>query len=247
MATPQVPTIDTAIEIARVAASDRRVSAVAVFGSVARGDADERSDIDLLVVGSANLRPTQIRSRIPSDLESCFHASLACHTRRDLRALERLGAIFVTHLRRDAVVLMDQGRWLTRFVSSTRTSRINVPRELQRQRERVSPYRSARAFAGYYDLALGHLYAIGKSVAMIRLAALGDYEFNRERIFEKMVALDSRNRTPVRILRSFKPFYDQQSTLGRLTSPGTRDQLAAGVAAVDFLIEGSTPARSWSS
>lgn len=105
----QPPTLDALRakrdDILRVATA-RRVSNVRVFGSVARGDADADSDVDIIV-------------DLPSDVHGFRAFGLLEDVRRDLEALlgckvdvvtlrgrfSRDGAVVAEHMRRDAVPL----------------------------------------------------------------------------------------------------------------------------------------------
>jgi predicted nucleotidyltransferase len=60
----------TARRVAHALAEHRGVSAVLVFGSVASGHVDERSDVDLLVVGRSRPPPLGARRRVLSGLGS---------------------------------------------------------------------------------------------------------------------------------------------------------------------------------
>lgn len=97
------------------ALSTRPASAEALFGSVARGDADALSDRDVLIVDD-NIETLAARS---AQLKA-QGASVACYTFAKLEALAAHGALFVQHLKLEARIGRDHGgrlkRLLTEFV-----------------------------------------------------------------------------------------------------------------------------------
>jgi hypothetical protein len=89
------------------------VSAEALFGSAARGDADSLSDRDILIVDD-DVDALAARS---AELES-KGASVASYTFAKLMALSARGALFVQHLKLEAQVIRDEGSRLTKLLAS---------------------------------------------------------------------------------------------------------------------------------
>jgi predicted nucleotidyltransferase len=71
--------------------------AVMLFGSVARGDASEGSDVDVLAVAPR-----------PRTAKAMGRVSLTIYTEEHLRALARKGSLFICHLRAEGRVLRDR-------------------------------------------------------------------------------------------------------------------------------------------
>lgn len=90
-------------------------SSEALFGSAARGEADALSDRDILIVDN-NVKRLAARS---AELEK-HGASVASYTFAKLAALADKGALFVQHLKLEAVVTRDEGGRLSRLLDGFR-------------------------------------------------------------------------------------------------------------------------------
>lgn len=88
-------------------------SAEAIFGSGARGDTDKVSDRDYLIVDDDVSRLRRRTVELAAD-----GWSVASYTFDKLEALSSLGALFVQHLKDEAVIQRDEGQRLTRLLSS---------------------------------------------------------------------------------------------------------------------------------
>ena len=93
------------------------LSSTALFGSAARGDKDEFSDNDCLVVG--NDRGSVFRCRCPSPQGF----SCSTYTWRKLNYIANDGSLFVAHLRKEAVILNDPLRRLRTLLDNYRPHR----------------------------------------------------------------------------------------------------------------------------
>lgn len=82
---------------------------VYVFGSVARGDRDPRSDLDLLAVvadGRGKVEESEVFSHVPPDLAD-LEASISWYGRRRLGTMFANGELFGWHLHQEAVPLFE--------------------------------------------------------------------------------------------------------------------------------------------
>lgn len=82
---------------------------VYVFGSVARGDRDPRSDLDLLAVvadGRGKVEESEVYSHVPPDLAG-LEASISWYGRHRLGTMFANGELFGWHLHQEAVPLFE--------------------------------------------------------------------------------------------------------------------------------------------
>lgn len=104
------PAIEAALArlVADVYASDRRVIAVVLFGSFARGDAVPGSDVDLLVVLDADNR--RFMDRIPDFLPDSFPVGVDVipWTFAELEGRVAEGDRFAMAILRDGRILLDR-------------------------------------------------------------------------------------------------------------------------------------------
>ena len=101
-----IPTVDDAQAIVRqLVRAHPSIEGVIVFGSVARGDADEWSDVDLVVIGSdPEMTAQQLRSALTGHED---RLSFIYYTASTLRNLCHERALFVSHIQREGIVLYD--------------------------------------------------------------------------------------------------------------------------------------------
>jgi predicted nucleotidyltransferase len=212
---------------------------ICLFGSVARGTAGPRSDIDLLVLTS-DPAPTvsQLRQRLPAHLQD-VPLSLASHTPESLeRYLERWPR-FAAHLRREGKVLFDRGGALTSLLA--REVPMSTHAELRAQRRHLSNYEEPERFGDRFLFALASLYRIGRAVTFALLAESGVLTFDAERAFDELSELRPERAQDVQAVRRLKPFYDVVTRRGSVSDVpfppmGCADEVVAAREAVARLI-----------
>ena len=121
--------------------------AEAVFGSIARGDSDQISDRDILVV-DADVAKLRNRTRRLTDQGW----SVAPYTFRKLEVLAENGALFVQHLKLEARIIWDDERRLRNLLDGFQP-RLSYAREL------AANARLADLAREVPDVPLGPLYA----------------------------------------------------------------------------------------
>ena len=195
---------ETALEVARILQERKGVVGLALLGSVARGDANESSDIDILVVGGApDVTPVRLSARLPRRFRR--RVSLLCFTPQELDAQRRQGAYFIDHVRREGEILYDPRRILWRLMNEPYTP--NIQREVKSLVRRSTMYTRVERFSGYHLFCLAHLYAIGKAVIILALASAGVAQFNREQAFAEIARLDAALAADVEKISALRPFY----------------------------------------
>ncbi len=182
------------------------IEGVCLFGSVARGDATEWSDIDLLVIGAdRSLTPSAILRRLPATLRR--RLSILYYPTPAFRRHYRERALFIAHIRQQGHPLYDPRGLLKRMLERPFVPRVDVAKGLTLYRKQLEPYRDVRRFRGNYLFCLAHLYSIGKGVVMLALAQDGVLEFNRDHAFEVFAATHRAARRDVAALTVLRPFY----------------------------------------
>lgn len=154
--------------------TDPRVSAGAIFGSLARGDANGRSDIDILVVHDGPM-PDDLADLVPGNVTMAFYSQ------KRLAKIPTRSPLFALHLSRESIVVSDrrgeiahmmhQVRGLSGIVASDLMALTNAKLdELLRQPGRLETTPTATA---------AELYALAKQAAMTLAAGDGRPCFNR--------------------------------------------------------------------
>lgn len=183
------------------------VKAVCLFGSVARGDANDASDIDLLVLGSdPDLSPSALLQELPDELRSAKW-SLIYYTSDDFRRLLESASPFAQHLRLEAEILHDPDEILVGLLAATETAEMDPHKELGTRLAQLRGYDDLKMFKGDFLYPLSHLYSIGKSIVMLALAVEGVPEFNRDAAFTTFAEHHPDMTAEVAAVARLRPFH----------------------------------------
>jgi predicted nucleotidyltransferase len=233
------PTIQDAREIAAgLTSAFPTVEAVLLFGSVARGDANPWSDIDLLIITSDSDLSVAALRKVISERN---HASLVLYRTPSFEALYRQRPSFIAHLKKEGVVLLDRSGILARMKERTVMTKAAAAEEIKTYRAKLAPYRYPKRYNNNFLLCLSHLYLIGKSVVMLGLANRDVLEFNRDAAFETFAALNPDRAAEVATISRLRPFYRLVSGRRREPLPfsyhDAADKMEAAVTAIESLAE----------
>lgn len=181
------------------------VSGVCLFGSVARGDSDALSDIDLFVVGEdPKLTPSKIRRRLKLG-GGAPKVSIVYHTARTLDRYVKSGSRFLVHLQLEGEVLYDAAGTL-RAIQDRPPLSTPIDAEIEGQLRRLDLFEKPARFNGNFLFPLAHIFAAGKAIVMAILADREIYEFNREAAFDAFVEEFPDAAAEVETLRVLEPF-----------------------------------------
>jgi predicted nucleotidyltransferase len=203
--------------IAQALTSRSGVDAICLFGSAARGDSNEWSDVDLLVVGSdPRLTPTALLRVISRDV-SRDKVTLLYYLRDELQDMFAAGLSFTKHLQREAIVLYDPTSFLTTLLTKDTENPARSKEELAARLEELDVYSDLRLFKDNFLFVLARLYSIGKSVVMLALAHANEPEFRRDVAFARFAERHPELEGDVKTVSSLRPFY--QVVTGRESEP----------------------------
>ncbi|HET6845149.1 MAG TPA: nucleotidyltransferase domain-containing protein [Candidatus Angelobacter sp.] len=199
------PTIRDAKELtALLVGAFPAIEAVLLCGSVARGDANPWSDIDLVVTSSdPNLTVAELRKVISER----NHVSLIYYRTPSFEMLYRRSPLFIAHLKKEGVVLFDPKSVLRRILDSPTITKADIAEEIKMHLAKLAPYRHPARYNNNFLFCLSHLYSIGKGVIMLRLASCGILEFNRDAAFGRFATLNPDLAEQVAKVARLRPFY----------------------------------------
>jgi predicted nucleotidyltransferase len=231
----------TASEVASQLSVRRDVDAILLYGSVARGDADRESDIDLLIVGRDAGQTVASLRRWVGSVDPDHRASYVFHTRESFAELVEEGSRFLVHLRTEGQILLDRTGQLTAFLCCP-WQPVSVEAEIGLALERLQNYERPEIFGGRFLFALAHVFTIGKAIVMARLADEGHVEFNRQRAFEAFMQRHPDEAGDASLIAGLEPFVARTRRRGTVLpfSPAgalAADRLQEGVAAVRRLAQ----------
>jgi predicted nucleotidyltransferase len=204
----------------RVAVSLREsvdgIEGVCLYGSVARGTAANKSDIDLIVLGSdPSLTRSQLRRGLPRDLRD-LPMSLDYHTPTTLDRYLRNWSRFGAHLRTEGTVLFDLHGSLGNLLE--RDLPVSTVEELGVQRRHLSNYRHLERFGDQFLFPLAGLYRIGRTLAFVLLAERGELIYNANAAFALLAEHHPNRREEIGAVKRVKPFYDLVTQRGNSAS-----------------------------
>jgi predicted nucleotidyltransferase len=202
----QVPTVQDAQEMANLLVKTfPGIDAILLCGSVARGDANEWSDVDLVVTSSdPNLTPQLLQQTLSKPDQ---RISLIYYRTSVFRELYDGGALFIAHIKNEGTVLFDRLGILKMLLAQPFVPAVDVVEEIKAHRTKLAPYTDPRRFNNNFLFCLSHLYSIGKGVIMLGLVKRGELEFNRERAFRRFVKLNPDLARKTNKIAQLRPFY----------------------------------------
>ncbi|MFI4990320.1 MAG: nucleotidyltransferase domain-containing protein [Solirubrobacterales bacterium] len=227
-----------------LAASVPGLDGICLYGSVARGEEHEGSDIDLLVLGrDPELTPSQLRKQLPDDLREA-RVMFAYYTPATLDSYLHRWSRFGAHVRREGEILFDPDGRLRDVLEEDIP--VSSREELEAQLRHLENYDDLRRFGGYFLLPLAHLYSIGRTVIFALLAERGVLEFDQTRatrLLEREVPTATDEIRAVARLRAFQERVSRRSRRPLPFSPrDCEDEVAHARDAVRSLIGLTQPA-----
>jgi len=202
-----VPTIkDAELAADALTRAFRGIDGVFLYGSVARGDADEWSDIDLIVTGSdSELTPGDLRRTLSR--RGVDRVSIIYYPTSVFRKHYRERALFIAHLKQEGIPLYDRHGLMQTVLRQPFIPVVDVSEGIRAHLVRLSPYSDPKRFNNNFLFCLAHVYSIGKGIMMLGLAHRGILEFNRDAAFERFIILNPDLRNEVERVRRLRPFY----------------------------------------
>lgn len=186
-----------------------KVRTVILFGSVARNDIDDTSDIDLLLVTSQKLRRREVEKMIPKSLlPKERQISLSIYSEAEFSSTYEEGALFFAHLFKEGKVLYDDGfhkqlRARKPFNPSKRKMKMAI--KILKQKLEVA--NDLRKFNNLFVGVLADFFSISKNLAYTLLAMNGQFIFNKKKAFSMLAEKYPNNREEILKLYSLEPFF----------------------------------------
>lgn len=162
------------------------VDAAVLYGSVARGDAEAYSDIDLLIVCDENLKAIvydDVRSKLSPYLK---RLSLCVYGHKELRFLARVGSLFLLHLNREGRILFDRSGVLDHILSSFEP-KSSYDEDFSQSIELIEPLKTAISGAPNNLHRLAYVYSLFRVYGVYLLARDRIFEFSKTRMTTMLV------------------------------------------------------------
>jgi predicted nucleotidyltransferase len=240
---PHTPTKHDAERIARSLVDQfPAIDAVLLCGSVARGDANQWSDIDLMITTSdSTLTRAHLREALGDRTD---RLSLIFYRTADFEKEYRKRGLFVAHLIKEGIPLHDKLGLLHRALSEPFVPNPDISQEIRHFRAKLAPYKFPERYNNNFLFCLSHLYSIGKAIVILALAGRGVLEFNRDIAFRRFATMNPDLATQIEKVTRLRPFYSLVS--GRAPEPlpfsyhSAAAQMTEAVNAIESLAERAT-------
>lgn len=201
-------------ELIALLVKEANASSIVLFGSQAREDEDEFSDVDLLVVSNLTVEANEIscsrrlRSKIPKALlPKNRWLSLMVYSQDEFERMYCRGSLFVAHILWEGVVLYDDGFYGKLRQNTFCLSIEELQLSLKILYERLTIADDLSKFNDYYIRCLSNFFLISKNLAIIGLALRGKLIFNKRHAFDELAKLYPSHRDALNRLFQLKPFF----------------------------------------
>jgi predicted nucleotidyltransferase len=218
------------------------IDSILLCGSVARGDANQWSDIDLMITTSD---PALTRAHLREALgDRTDRLSLVFFRTADFEKEYKKRGLFVTHLIKEGIPLYDRLGLLREVLSEPFVPNTDISEEIRHFRSKLVPYKFPERYNNNFLFCLSHLYSIGKAIVILALASRGVLEFNRDTAFRRFATMNPDLTTQIENVTRLRPFYSLVS--GRAPEPlpfsyhSAATQMTEAVKAIESLAERAT-------
>jgi Nucleotidyltransferase domain len=176
------------------------------LGSVARGDADRHSDLDLLAVVEDDAAVGERLRRVVPRVIDGRSVQIRILTVSRLEELAARRTIYGAHVALESLHLFDRRGDLRRLQRAFPPG-ATLAESAEPLRRRLALYDDLDWCGGHFLLCLADLYAFGRAGAILTLGRRGIFEFGRTAPLERLSTLDPANAVAAATIRDLEPFY----------------------------------------
>lgn len=180
------------------------VEAIALYGSMARGDCDIISDRDVLLVDSRIKTLCDAENKLKKIGFSCTK-----YTWKKLEAMSRKQGLFLQHIKQEGVIIKESQCSLSNVLSLYNPS-LNYSSDIELTKELIATTQAISRSKESLGWALDVLAVAVRNIGILMLANHGIYVFSFYEILKKLYKLDYLTNEELRLLytlRIYKNFY----------------------------------------
>lgn len=182
--------------------------AVVVFGSVARNTATHSSDLDTLVVVESKEDRARALEAL-RELPDKAHLPMV-FTSDVIRDQTRARPSFILHLLDEGVDLYSTAEWaaLRSDLGHAASQPDALEQELRNRSRALGLFRESERYSSSPITALSHLYALGRSVVIVKLLQRGIHEFDWHELFDSYAKVRPDLVDELNAVQDLRPFYE---------------------------------------
>jgi predicted nucleotidyltransferase len=157
------------------------IQAAALYGSVARGDSESHSDIDLLLVCSGGRKRELYDDVYPVLSKQFKRLSLSVYSPREINFLAKAKSLFLLHLKRESLLLFDRTQMLTTVLDEF-VAKGSYDEDFRRSLELFAPLRVVVSGVPNNFHRLAYMYSLFRVYGVYVLAERRIFEFSKSRM-----------------------------------------------------------------
>jgi predicted nucleotidyltransferase len=181
------------------------VTSLVLFGSYARDDYHEYSDVDFLIITETVTRRSDILSGLPASPVK-DRLNLSTFTTTVFTAMYRSGAIFVRHVLTEGKILHDNGFLKALVAEPFPDSKQYCLNELTLVKNCLGLYQDLVIFDNHYRDMLLPIWRLARQAVGVGVALKGNPVYNKSEAIKRFVQLYPALKGDVAILRKLEPF-----------------------------------------
>lgn len=175
--------------------------AVWLYGSYARGETDQYSDVDLLVAADTHAGVEELSELMSS------RCSVSGYTWQELTAMHDYGSLFLHHLRREGkpILMTEQGQRRMKSLFDDLPDYTRWDRDIRDFRRTVEDVRNAHHVGSSPAFELAVLGTVARHSSVLACYLLGKPSFGR---IEPIKIASTTFGLPARMIRQFEELYE---------------------------------------
>jgi predicted nucleotidyltransferase len=157
------------------------IDSAALYGSVARGDVEPHSDVDLLVVCCGSVKERLYLELASALSGTCRNLSISLYSPSELLFMKRVGSLFLLHLRNEGILLFDRSGSLTKILREF-VPKPSYKSDFEKSLALLAPMRTAVCGSPNQLHRLAQIYALFRVFGVYLLAERGIFEFSKKKM-----------------------------------------------------------------
>jgi predicted nucleotidyltransferase len=181
------------------------VTSIILIGSVSRGDYNETSDIDLVIITDIDVPVAEITQGLPkSEFEE--RLSILPYWKPLFRKRYLWGNLFIRHVVEEGKVQFDRGFYEELLKAPFRDSREETRFELELVKKRLYTYNNLKLFNNLFIDFFTRIYRLSAETVIVGVALAGKPEFNKHDAFKRFAEVYPEARKEIKDLERLEPF-----------------------------------------
>jgi predicted nucleotidyltransferase len=180
-----IATTDLTGNLTRIVPSLRAIPDIEcalLYGSTARGDVEEHSDIDLLILSGVSQKHHVLEALNSSLAQFGSKVSVTIYTRRELKFLGDVQSLFLLHLKWESIILFDRSDGFLQRLFEAFQPKSSYHGDFEKSIALIDPVRKVVLGSPNQFHRLSQVYALYRVFGVYLLAEEGIYEFSKEKM-----------------------------------------------------------------